>query len=365
MSFDVKTCRRELHRMPELGFDLPQTSSFIVKTLRSWGYEPLSIAQSGWLVTIPGDTSDILMFRTDMDALPIKELNTHDFVSTNDNMHACGHDAHMSMMLGLAHALKGKTFKQTIVLLFQPAEESPGGAKVVLEQLPFETSRVKGCFGLHVFPALEKHKLGTKPYGFMATNGEIDITVFGVSAHAGTPHLGKDAILIASSLLTSLQSIISRSTNPLESKVLHIGVLKAGEVRNSVADTAHMQGTLRAFTQEGYLTLKSQINQLIQSYEMMHEVKITCEIRDGYPVVTNDPQLVNHCVSLFKDQLEIIPEVMLAEDFGFYTQVMPSLFMFLGLGHPNTSLHSPTFDLDESVLETGVQAYLNIIDSFQ
>jgi amidohydrolase len=365
MSLDLKAIRRELHRIPELGFDLPQTSAFVLKQLKSWGYDPQPIAQSGWLVIIPGLSDDILMFRTDMDALPIKELNTHDFISTNANMHACGHDAHMSMMLGLAHALIGKTLKQTLVLLFQPAEESPGGAKVVIEELPFEISRVKGCFGLHVYPALEKHTLGTKSYGFMATNGEIDIKVKGVSAHAGTPHQGKDAILIASSLLTSLQSIISRETNPLESKVLHIGVLKAGEVRNSVADTAILEGTLRAFAQEGYFKMKDSILRMIHSFEIMHDVKIECDIRDGYPVVYNDPHLVSSFKELFKDQLKEIEGVMLAEDFGFYTQVMPSVFMFLGLGEPSVSLHSPRFDLDEAVLETGVNAYLKIIESFQ
>jgi amidohydrolase len=365
MNLDLKAIRRELHRIPELGFDLPLTSTFIAEKLKSWGYAPQAIAQSGWLVILPGTSEDIFMFRTDMDGLPIHELNAHDFVSTNANMHACGHDAHMSMMLGLAYALQGKTYKQTIVLLFQPAEESPGGAKVVLEELPFETSRVKGCFGFHVYPALEKHAIGTKPYGFMATNGEIDIKVLGVSAHAGTPHQGKDAILIASSLLTSLQSIISRETNPLESKVLHIGVLKAGEVRNSVADTALMQGTIRAFTQDGYFKMKDAILRMIHSFEIMHEVKIECEIRDGYPVVYNNPDLVSHCKEVFKDQLKEIDGVMLAEDFGFYTQVMPSVFMFLGLGEPSVSLHSPRFDLDEAVLDTGVKAYLRIIESFQ
>lgn len=365
MSLDLTHIRRTLHQIPELGFDLPLTSASIKSILESMGYTPISIAKSGWLVIIPGLSEDILIFRTDMDGLPIQEKNTHDYRSTNQNMHACGHDGHMSMLLGFADKIQGQTFHQTLVLLFQPAEESPGGAKVVLDELPFELNRVKGCFGLHLYPQLPLHHLGAKPFGFMATNGEIDITIHGQSAHAGLPHQGKDALLIASSLMMSIQSILSRNTNPLESKVINIGVLRAGEVRNSVADTALLQGTLRAFSKQGYQALKEHLQRMIQSYEVMHDVRIDCVIRDGYPVVYNDPSLFARAKELFNDQLSEIDGVMLAEDFGFYSEVMPSLFMFLGTGNPKTSLHSPTFDFDEVVLETGVNTYLELLNSFQ
>jgi len=365
MSLDLTHIRRTLHQIPELGFELPLTSATLKSILESLGYTPILIAKSGWLVIIPGTSEDILMFRSDMDGLPLLEKNIHDYRSTNQNMHACGHDGHMSMLLGFADKIQGQTFHQTLVLLFQPAEESPGGAKVVLEELPFELKRVKGCFGLHLYPQLPLHQLGSKPYGFMATNGEIDITIHGQSAHAGLPHQGKDAVVIASSLMMSIQSILSRNTNPLESKVINFGVLKAGEVRNSVADTALLQGTLRAFSQQGYQALKDNLQRMIQAYEVMHDVHIECEIRDGYPVVYNDPVLYTQAKDVFKDQLSEIDGVMLAEDFGFYTEVMPSLFLFLGTGNPHTSLHSPTFDFDEVVLETGVNAYLSLLESFQ
>ena len=365
MTLNLKSIRRDLHRIPELGFELPLTSQYLFDMLTSMGYQPQSIAQTGWLVTIPGWSEDILMFRSDMDGLPILEKNTHDYKSTNLNMHACGHDAHMSMLLGLANELKGQSFYHTIVLLFQPAEESPGGARVVLEELPFEYNRVKGCFGLHVYPQLDTHQIGTKPGPMMAQNGEIDIIVHGVASHAGTPHRGIDALQIASNLMQSLQSIISRNMNPLDSVVAHFGKINGGEARNSLADRVVCEGTLRAFSQKNYDSLKQLIRQHVKAFEVMHGVSIECDIRDFYPSVTNDSQLFMRIQSILNDQLTVIEPVMLAEDFGFYTQVMPSLFMFLGSGNPKTSLHSPTFDLDESILQTGVDVYSKIIESFE
>ena len=365
MTLNLKSIRRDLHRIPELGFELPLTSQYLFDMLTSMGYQPQSIAQTGWLVTIPGWSEDILMFRSDMDGLPILEKNIHDFKSTNLNMHACGHDAHMSMLLGLANELKGQSFYHTIVLLFQPAEESPGGARVVLEELPFEFNRVKGCFGLHVYPQLDTHQIGTKPGPMMAQNGEIDIIVHGVASHAGTPHRGIDALQIASNLMQSLQSIISRNMNPLDSVVAHFGKINGGEARNSLADRVVCEGTLRAFSQKNYDSLKQLIRQHVKAFEVMHGVSIECDIRDFYPSVTNDSQLFKKVEAILGNQLTVIEPVMLAEDFGFYTQVMPSLFMFLGSGNPKTSLHSPTFDLDESILQTGVDVYTKIIESLE
>jgi len=365
MTLNLKSIRRDLHRIPELGFELPLTSQYLFDMLTSMGYQPQSIAQTGWLVTIPGWSEDILMFRSDMDGLPILEKNTHDYKSTNLNMHACGHDAHMSMLLGLAHELKEQSFYHTIVLLFQPAEESPGGARVVLEELPFEFNRVKGCFGLHVYPQIDTHQIGTKPGPMMAQNGEIDIIVHGVAAHAGTPHRGIDALQIASNLMQSLQSIISRNMNPLDSVVAHFGKIHGGEARNSLADRVVCEGTLRAFSQKNYDALKQHIRQHVKAFEVMHGVNIECDIRDFYPSVTNDSQLFKKVEAILGNQLTVIEPVMLAEDFGFYTQVMPSLFMFLGSGNPKTSLHSPTFDLDESILQTGVEVYTKIIESLE
>lgn len=365
MTLNLKSIRRDLHRIPELGFELPLTSQYLFDMLTSMGYQPQSIAQTGWLVTIPGWSEDILMFRSDMDGLPILEKNTHNYKSTNLNMHACGHDAHMSMLLGLANELKGQSFYHTIVLLFQPAEESPGGARVVLEELPFEINRVKGCFGLHVYPQLDTHQIGTKPGPMMAQNGEIDIIVHGVATHAGTPHRGIDALQIASHLMQSLQTIISRNMNPLDSVVAHFGKINGGEARNALADRVVCEGTLRAFSQKNYDSLKQLIRQHVKAFEVMHGVNIECDIRDFYPSVTNDSQLFKKVENILGNQLTVIEPVMLAEDFGFYTQVMPSLFMFLGSGNPKTSLHSPTFDLDESILQTGVDVYSKILESFE
>lgn len=365
MTLDLKAIRRDLHQIPELAFDLPKTSQYIQDVLTSFGYTPQRIARSGWLVMIPGETDKILMFRSDMDGLPIQEQNTHDFVSRNQNMHACGHDGHMSMLLGLAHYCVNRRFKHTIALVFQPAEESEGGAAVVLQELPFDLDAVVGCFGFHLYPGCALHEVASKAHGFMATNGELDITIIGKTAHAGTPHLGQDAIVIAASCIQALQSIISRETDPLQARVLHIGKLVAGEVRNSVAHTARLEGTIRAFSQASYVNLKSSIQRMIQAFEQMHGVTIECDIRDGYPVVVNDEHLLKHVKTNVVPELVEIDPVMLAEDFGFYTQKMPSLFMFLGTGNPTSSLHSPTFDFDEDVLITGVNVYRRIIESFE
>ena len=203
----VKQVRRDLHRIPEIGFDLDHTSKYVKDRLIEMGYTPISTAKSGWIVVIEGEEPEAIAFRADMDALSVEEKTGAAFQSTHaGRMHACGHDGHMTMLLGLAKSLVGRKLKKSVVLIFQPAEEGPGGAKLIVEEGVFATYRITKIFGIHLYPGMEEGKFGLLDGAMMASNGEFDLEIQGKSAHGAQPHLGKDAILAADRKSTRLNS---------------------------------------------------------------------------------------------------------------------------------------------------------------
>ncbi len=368
----LKAYRHDLHQIPELGFDLFKTSAYIKEKLISFGYEPVQMAKTGWVVFREGKVKDALLFRTDMDALPVEEKTGIRYPSKHTGkMHACGHDGHMSMMLGFAkYVMEQPQFYHTIVMIFQPAEEGPGGAKVMIEEGLFDMFEIKHVFGIHLYPELDEGLYGLVDGPMMARNGEFDLSIEGKSAHAAQPHAGKDAIQAAGHLISSYHEIISRSIDPFDQAVVTIGTIHGGEARNIIAQTVKMSGTIRAFHDDVYEHIKSCMHKIDQGLSLAYDVIIKNNIMDYYPAVNNDHQLFLQLTkTLDPSSYRLIKPMTFAEDFAFYQQKVPGMFVMLGtrredLGyiHP---LHSCYFNFDERVLMKGVHLYQTILTMFE
>ena len=321
----VKKIRRDLHEIPELGFELPKTSRYVKEVLLSLSYDPIPVAQTGWVVHIEGEVEEAVAFRADMDGLPVHEETNVDYLSKHPGrMHACGHDGHMAMLLGFAKFLKEMEKPYySVVLLFQPAEEGPGGAKVVLEEGILQRLKVKRIYGFHLYPGLSEGIFGLCGGPFMARNGEFDVEILGKSAHAGLPQEGLDALLAGSSIINGVSEIRTKRIAPLSSGIIHIGKFTGGTARNIVAGSALLEGTIRAFDKGAYEEMKEGLRRLVDGIAYISSCKITLTIRDFYPEVRNSPRLVKEVCKLLKEEeYSILSPLMLAEDFSFYQEAL-------------------------------------------
>src|SRR3989339_335713 len=368
MNDELKTYRRDLHQIPELGFDLNLTSAYIYKTLVGMGYHPISMAKTGWVIQKKGKSQKSILFRTDMDALPVFEQTDVSFQSRHQGkMHACGHDGHMSMMLGFAKYVSSlEHLNKSVVMIFQPAEEGPGGAKVMIDEGLFQMFEIEAVYGIHLYPGLEEGLYGLVDGPMMAQNGEFDLVIKGESSHGAMPHLGTDTMIAAAQLIQGYQSIISRNLNPLDSAVITVGTIRGGEARNIIAKEISMSGTVRAFKTEVYEMIKDRMHLIESGIEKSYDVIIHNDIKDYYPPVTND----HHLFTLLKDALpqalyKIIEPMTVSEDFAFYQKHVPGVFVMLGSKNEKKGyihpLHSSYFNFDESILEQGVKLYQTIL----
>lgn len=360
--------RRYLHQIPEIGFDLFKTHQYIKEQLISYGYDPITVAHTGLIAVKHGKQKAAIAFRADMDALMVDEKTMAPYTSAHPGrMHACGHDGHMAMLLGFAEHVAGlNDVKHTVVFIFQPAEEGPGGAKNIIDEGWFETLNIKRIYGFHLYPNLMEHKLGLVNGPMMAQNGEFDVVVKGKSAHGAQPHLGSDAILAASWLITQYQTILSRHTDPLLPGVVTVGTIEGGEARNIIANQVKFSGTVRAFHEEVYETIKRQLTNINHAVSTAYDVQVEMDFRDYYPAVVNDASLFEEAVKWFSKESVFIKPMMFAEDFAFYQKKVPGFFMMLGTMNAEKNyvhpLHSCFFNFDESVLLTGVNTYVALLN---
>jgi hippurate hydrolase len=361
--------RRHLHAHPELSYKEFETSKYIQSKLAEWEIPFEVIATTGVVGLIEGKnpSSRIIALRADMDALPIHEENEVDYRSTNAGvMHACGHDVHTTCLLGAAKILKELTeeWEGTVKLIFQPGEErNPGGASLVIKDGALENPRPQGIFGLHVHPGLPTGKLSFRKGRVMASADEIFITIKGEGGHAAAPHLTADTILIASHLIVSLQQIISRNNNPTSPSVLSICAINGGFTTNVIPNEVKLMGTFRAMDEKwrfkAHELIKKQTTELVRA--MGGEADVLIDV--GYPFVDNDPVITEVGWKLSKEFLgeENVSETELrmgAEDFGFYTQVIPGCFYRLGVRNEAEgvvhNVHTSRFDVDETAIITGM-----------
>lgn len=366
---DFIAIRHHLHANPELSYQEFQTSRFVQQKLQEYGI-PFEIkATTGVVGLLKGKNPEcrIIALRADMDALPIMEENDVPYKSTkNGVMHACGHDVHTTCLLGAAkilHELKNE-WEGTIKLIFQPGEEkNPGGASLMIKEGVLEDPKPQAIFGLHVNPQLETGKLSFRPGMAMASADELYFSIRGKGGHAAAPHLTTDTLLIASHLVIALQQVISRNCDPFSPSVLSITSIQGGHTTNVIPSEVKMMGTFRA-TDEAW---RAKAHDLIYKIaaELVHSMggEVDIHIDKGYPAVYNDEKLYlqardKACEFMGADKVEVTEMRMGAEDFGYYSQVIPGCFYRLGTANKTkgitSGVHTPTFNIDENAIEIGI-----------
>lgn len=351
--------RRDLHRIPELGLELPQTYTYIKRILETLPCTITSPIANSICAFFDGHKNETIAFRSDMDALPIKERNTHDFVSCHiGNMHACGHDGHMAMLLAFAHEVSTfyKELPHNVLLIFQPGEETPGGAELIVNTGILKTYHVTKIFGSHVWPELPKGVIATKDGEFMARASEIDITIQGKSIHVAKYHQGVDALAAGSAFLQAMYAMERNEIDTNALRLLRFGQFTSGTTRNIVSNHTNIGGSLRAFQDDIYWYMRKRIDEIKKDIEEAYHVTISIRIADGYPPVINDQVLCSDIIHKIADIEVLSKPEMIAEDFAFYQQEVPGVLFFLGTGN-GIALHTNTFDFDEMILLKGVELY--------
>jgi amidohydrolase len=366
---DVIAIRRHLHQHPELSFREFKTSEFVAGKLRDYGLEPVrGIAGTGVVAMIKGKNpaKKTLALRADMDALPISEQNDVSYKSIHPGvMHACGHDVHTSSLLGVARILNEirDHFEGSIKLIFQPGEEkAPGGASKMIAEGVLKNPAPSAILGQHVMSQIPAGKVGFRPGIYMASADEIYITVKGKGGHAAMPDHNIDPIVIASYLIVALQQIVSRHANPKIPTVLSFGKIIAEGATNIIPDEVYIEGTFRTLDEEWRRLAHEKMKIMAESMARGMGAGIDITILNGYPFLKNDEELTRKSRALAADFLgeENVVDLdiwMAAEDFAFYSQVVDACFYRLGIRNEKkgitSSVHTPTFNVDETALETG------------
>ncbi len=361
--------RRHLHMHPELSFEEHKTAEYVASQLKSYGITPQEgIAGTGVTALIKGKNpaSKVVALRADMDALPITEANEVPYKSTNQGvMHACGHDAHTTSLLGAAkilQQLKGE-FEGTVKLIFQPGEEkAPGGASLMIKEGVLKNPAPAHVIGQHVMPFIPAGKVGFREGMYMASADELYVTVKGKGGHAAMPESNIDPVLIASHIIVALQQIVSRHANPKIPTVLSFGKVIANGATNVIPNEVYLEGTFRTLDEEWRYEAHQKMKKMAESIAEGMGGQCDFHIMNGYPFLKNDPELTARARKQAVDYLgeENVLDLdlwMAAEDFAFYTQEVGCCFYRLGTGNVargiTSSVHTPTFDIDESALEVG------------
>ena len=361
--------RHHLHKHPELSYKEFETSKFVQGKLNEWGIDFEVMATTGVIGILKGKNPDkkVIALRADMDALPITEQNQIEYKSQNEGvMHACGHDVHTTCLLGAAKILNElkNEWEGTIKLIFQPGEEkNPGGASLLIKEGVLENPKPESILGLHVHPGLEVGKLSFRGGMVMASADEIYITVKGKGGHAAAPHLTTDIILAASQLVVNLQQIISRMNNPFNPSVLSITSFQGGNTTNVIPSEVKLMGTFRAMNEEWRFKAHELIKNICIETGKISGADIDIKIDVGYPFVLNNTELTEMAKRKAQEfaganNVEETEMRMGAEDFAFYSHIIPACFFRLGVGNIKNNItsgvHTPTFNIDENSIENGM-----------
>lgn len=371
--------RRQLHQKPELGFRETLTAEFITQKLTDWGIEhQTGIAKTGIVATIAAEKpGPVLAIRADMDALPIQEENEVPYRSQHDGvMHACGHDGHTAIALGTAYYLSQHrdTFAGTVKLIFQPAEEGPGGAKPMIEAGVLQNPAVDAIVGLHLWNNLPLGTVGVRTGALMAAVELFRCTIQGKGGHGAIPHQTVDSIVVGAQIVNALQTIVARNVDPIDSAVVTVGKFHAGTAHNIIADSAHISGTVRYFNPALAGFFHKRVEQIIAGVCQSHGATYELEYYSLYPPVINDGAIADLVRSIAENVVEpaagIVPEcqTMGGEDMSFFLQQVPGCYFFLGSANIDKGLayphHHPRFDFDETALGMGVEIFARCVEKF-
>ncbi len=373
--------RREFHRDPEPGFEEVRTAGRIVEWLEACGGFRVrsGVAKTGVVADLgrsdgPGPH---LLLRADMDALRVQEENPdRDYASVNPGvMHACGHDAHTAILLGVARVLSrhADRLPGSVRLIFQPAEEGPGGAAPMIAEGVLTNPRPDAAFGLHVWSPLPVGYAELRAGPVMADTSELRMVVKGRGGHGACPHETIDPIVAAAHLVVALQTLVSRNVDPLDSAVLSVGKIRGGSIMNAIADEVVLDGTMRTYLPGTRALLMRRLQELARGVDQTFGTRSVIEVIERYPPMVNDPEMTRWATGVLEDLLgpgRVGGDLRLmgGEDMAFYLQEVPGCFLFLGAGNPEEGIdkphHNPGFDIDERVLPLGSELLLRLVEGY-
>ncbi|OIK05673.1 N-acetyldiaminopimelate deacetylase [Bacillus sp. MUM 116] len=361
--------RRDLHQIPELGFQEYKTQAYLLSYLQELPQDRITIKKwkTGIFVKIHGlNPNKTIGYRTDIDGLPISEATGLPFKSTHDaQMHACGHDFHMSIALGIITYFVENPIKDDLLVIFQPAEEGPGGAEPMLESDIMLEWKPDMIFALHIAPEYPVGTIALKEGLLFANTSELFIDLKGKGGHAAYPHQTNDMVIAACSLVNQLQTIISRNVDPLDSAVITIGKITGGTVQNIIAETARLEGTIRTLSPESMQKVKHRINSLVNGIETGYECEANIDFGAMYHQVYNDEKLTAEFFEYMRGQTQVkvieCKEAMTGEDFGYMLKEIPGFMFWLGVNSP-FGLHHAKLNPNEEAIDVAIKVMTNYIN---
>ena len=362
LSEQIKKYRMDLHQIPEEGYEEFKTKAYLLEQLEGLDCTIHEVEPTGLVLYFNANGSETIAFRADMDALPIQENTGLEFASTHlGKMHACGHDGHMSILLGLAHYLHHHLalLKKNVLLIFQPSEEKEAGALSIINSGLLDDYQVGAIYGLHLWPGLAKGQVFTRPNEFMAQASEITVRVVGKSAHVASSSEGVDALHAAAKFLSEVYEQ-EAAMDPETYRLIKFGQMTSGTIRNIISAETFLYGTVRSFYPQVQARLKDIIATTAAKYEAQFGCQFEITYNDGYKAVINDEKLYKQALSTVLDIATLELPVLQAEDFGNYGERFPSLFFFLGVGD-TAALHNEKFDFDMDVLMKGVELFTGLL----
>jgi len=374
MHDEITSWRREIHQMPELGFDVIKTAGFVQAKLGEFGIDEIAtgLGRTGVVGLIKGNRGPgaTIGLRADMDALPIDEKTGKQWASkTEGKMHACGHDGHTAMLLGAAKYLaETRNFAGTIAVIFQPAEEGGGGGREMVDDGMMDRFAISEVYGMHNLPGLELGKFATRSGPIMASTDEFNVTVKGRGGHAAMPHQGVDPVVIAAQIITALQTIASRNVDPLQSTVVSVTILKAGDASNVIPNEASFAGTIRTLNAEMRELSKRRLTEIAEGMAAALGGEASVSIHTGYPVTKNHGEQTGVALNAASDVAGLVnvdPDInptMGGEDFSYMLNARPGNFIFIGNGD-TASLHNASYDFNDEVIPHGVSYWVRLAES--
>ena len=356
--------RRALHRIPELQWELPETMEYLKVALSALNCRLFAPVEGSLCAWFDFGAQKSIAFRADCDALPICERGQTDYISVHPGkMHACGHDGHMAVLLELARRLSGKQrLDRNILLIFQPAEESPGGAKMICDTGVLEEYKVEAVFGLHLWPGLEKGVVFSREQELMSRSSELTVDIYGKSSHIAKASEGLDATAAAFDFYRQMVALECSLPEHVY-RLLNFGKVHSGTARNALSAHAHMEGTLRAFQDDVFDYLKNGLQSIAVGVEKTTGCTVRLHLAEGYPAVMNPGEVLAKVSALAPVRMLEEPS-MTSEDFSWYQRHVPGVFFFLGLGEV-PALHSDTFDFDDSILVKGADFFEKLAECYR
>ena len=374
---DIQAWRRDIHQHPELLYDVHRTAAFVADRLREFGCDEVAtgLGRTGVVGVIKGRKPagkgelKVIGLRADMDALPIEEETNLDYASkTSGKMHACGHDGHTAMLLGAARYLaETRNFAGDAVVIFQPAEEGGAGAAAMIKDGLMERFAIEQVYGMHNGPGLPVGSFAIRSGPIMASTDAIDIRIEGLGGHAAKPHKCIDSVMVGAQLITALQSIVSRSVDPLDSAVISICEFHAGNARNVIPQVAELKGTVRTLTAEVRKLVEKRVREVVAGIAQVTGAKIDLVYERGYPVTVNHAAQTDVAAQIAKEiagdgNVHEMPPMMGAEDFSYMLEARPGAFIFCGNGN-SAGLHHPAYNFNDDAIVFGTSYWIKLVEN--